>query len=53
MILDYENACAEFFFSSLKKDKLYGCKFKIRDDARIATVEYKSSKNISKIIIKI
>lgn len=52
MILNYENACAESFFASLKKDKLYDCKFKTRDDGRITKVEYKSSKNISKIIIK-
>ena len=36
----YDNACAESFFSSLKKDKLYGRKFKTRNEARIATVEY-------------
>lgn len=36
----YDNACAESFFSSLKKDKLYGHKFRTRDHARRAIVEY-------------
>lgn len=36
----YDNACAETFFASLKKDKLYGRKFKTRADARRAVVEY-------------
>jgi putative transposase len=36
----YDNACAESFFSSLKKDKLYGRKFKTRAEARTAVVEY-------------
>lgn len=36
----YDNACAETFFASLKKDKLYGHKFKTRADARMAAVEY-------------
>ena len=36
----YDNACAESFFSSLKEDKLYGRKFKTRNEARIAIVEY-------------
>lgn len=36
----YDNACAESFFSSLKKDKLYGYKFKTRAEARTAIVEY-------------
>lgn len=36
----YDNACAESFFSSLKKDKLYGRRFKTRDEAKIAVVEY-------------
>lgn len=36
----YDNACAESFFSSLKKDKLYGRSFKTRDEAKIAVVEY-------------
>jgi putative transposase len=36
----YDNACAESFFSSLKKDKLYGHKFKTRAEARMAVVEY-------------
>lgn len=36
----YDNACTELFFSSLKKDKLYGRKFRTRNDARIEIVEY-------------
>lgn len=36
----YDNACAESFFSSLKKDFLYGRKFKTRAEARQAVVEY-------------
>lgn len=36
----YDNACAESFFSSLKKDKLHGRKFKTRNEARMAVVEY-------------
>lgn len=36
----YDNACAESFFSSLKKDKLYGRKFRSRNDAKTAIVEY-------------
>ncbi len=62
----YDNACAESFFSSLKKDKLYGKRFKTRAEARMAvveyielfynsirlhsTLEYKSLKNIKEII---
>lgn len=36
----YDNACAESFFSSLKKDMLYGRKFKTRAEAKQAIVEY-------------
>lgn len=36
----YDNACAESFFSSLKKDMLYGRKFKTRAEARLTVVEY-------------
>lgn len=36
----FDNACAETFFASLKKDKLYGIKFKTRAEARTAVVEY-------------
>lgn len=36
----YDNACAEYFFSSLKKDKLNGRKFKTKDEAKIAVIEY-------------
>lgn len=36
----YDNACAETFFASLKKDKLYGHKYKTRAAARMAIVEY-------------
>ncbi|WP_368489423.1 IS3 family transposase [Clostridium sp. BJN0013] len=36
----YDNACAETFFASLKKDKLYRRKFKTRDEARMVIVEY-------------
>ncbi|ATD54179.1 IS3 family transposase [Clostridium chauvoei] len=36
----YDNACAESFFSSLKKDFLYGRKFKRRAESKQAIVEY-------------
>ncbi|WP_143328978.1 IS3 family transposase, partial [Clostridium puniceum] len=36
----FDNACAETFFASLKKDKLYGIKFKTRAEARTTVVEY-------------
>lgn len=36
----YDNACAESFFSSLKKVMLYGRKFKTRTDAQSVIVEY-------------
>ena len=36
----YDNACAETFFASLKKDMLYGHKFKTRAEAKMAVVEY-------------
>lgn len=36
----YDNACAESFFSSLKKDMLYGRKFKTRSEAKSVIVEY-------------
>jgi putative transposase len=36
----YDNACAESFFSSLKKDIIYGRKFKTRAEAKLAIVEY-------------
>lgn len=36
----YDNACAESFFSSLKKDMLYGRKFRTRAEAKLAIVEY-------------
>lgn len=36
----YDNACAETFFASLKKDKLYGRKFKTRAEAKMVVVEY-------------
>ena len=36
----YDNACAESFFSSLKKDMLYGRKFKTRAEAKSVIVEY-------------
>lgn len=36
----FDNACAETFFASLKKDKLYGIKFINRAEAKAAVVEY-------------
>jgi putative transposase len=36
----YDNACAESFFSSLKKDRIYGRKFKTRAEAKSVIVEY-------------
>lgn len=36
----YDNACAESFFSSLKKDRIYGRKFKTRLEAKSIIVEY-------------
>ena len=36
----YDNACAESFFSSLKKEMIYGRKFKTRAEARSTIVEY-------------
>lgn len=36
----YDNACAESFFSSLKKGILHGRKFKTKDEAKQAIVEY-------------
>lgn len=33
-------SCAETFFASLKKNKIYGYRFKTRADARMAVVEY-------------
>jgi len=36
----YDNACAETFFASLKKDKLYGLTFKTWAEAKMAVVEY-------------
>jgi len=36
----YDNACAESFFSSLKKDVIYGSRFKTRKEARKAIINY-------------
>ena len=36
----YDNACAEYFFSSLRKEFLYGRKFKMRAEARQSVLEY-------------
>ena len=36
----YDNACAESFFSSLKKDVIYGIRFKTRGEARKAIINY-------------
>lgn len=36
----FDNACAESFFSSLKKDRIYGRKFKTRNEAKTVIVEY-------------
>ncbi len=35
----YDNACDKSFFLSLKKDKLYGKRFKTRAKARMAVVD--------------
>jgi len=36
----YDNACMESFFSSLKKDIIYGRKFKTREEAKVLIIEY-------------
>ncbi len=36
----FDNACAESFFFSLKKDRIYGRKFKTRNEAKTVIVEY-------------
>ena len=36
----YDNACMESFFSTLKKDIIYGKKFKTREEAKQLIVEY-------------
>lgn len=36
----YDNACMESFFSSLKKDLIYRRRFKTRQEAKLAIVEY-------------
>lgn len=36
----YDNACAESFFSTLKKDLIHGKKFKTREEAKKAIIEY-------------
>lgn len=36
----YDNACMESFFSTLKKDLIYGRTFKTRAQARLAIVDY-------------
>lgn len=34
----YDNACAESFFSSLKKDRIYGRKFKTRKEVKAVII---------------
>ncbi len=36
----YDNACMESFFSTLKKDVIYGRKFKTRKEAKLFIIEY-------------
>ncbi len=36
----YDNAVIESFFSSLKKDRIYGKKFRTREDAKSSVIEY-------------
>jgi putative transposase len=36
----YDNACAESFFSILKKDVIYGTRFKTKKEARKAIINY-------------
>jgi putative transposase len=36
----YDNACMESFFSTLKKDIIYGRRFKTRKEAKLAIIEY-------------
>jgi putative transposase len=36
----YDNACAESFFSTLKKDVIYGTRFKTKKEARKAIINY-------------
>ena len=36
----YDNACGESFFASLKKDLIYGKKFKTIEEAKLAIVDY-------------
>jgi putative transposase len=36
----YDNACAESFFSSLKKDAIYGTRFRTREEAKKAIIDY-------------
>uniref|UniRef100_UPI0012B57960 IS3 family transposase n=1 Tax=Pseudobacteroides cellulosolvens TaxID=35825 RepID=UPI0012B57960 len=36
----YDNACAESFFATLKKDIIHGRRFKTREDAKLIIIEY-------------
>ena len=36
----YDNACAESFFATLKKELIYGRKFKTRAEAKQAVAQY-------------
>jgi len=36
----YDNACMESFFSTLKKDMIYGRRFKTREEAKLVIIEY-------------
>lgn len=36
----YDNACAESFFATLKKDIIHGKKFKTREEAKLKIIEY-------------
>ena len=36
----YDNVCMESFFSTLKKDIIYGRRFKTREEAKLVIIEY-------------
>jgi putative transposase len=36
----FDNACAESFFATLKKDVIHGRKFKTCEDAKLLIIEY-------------
>ncbi len=36
----FDNACAESFFSTLKKELIHGRKFRTRAEAKLAVIDY-------------